>query len=68
VKEHKTTFGDIAWDENAMHIEGADDPVSPEGDGWNLVGSAIGSLRFSRQPIFWFWEREKPGKTKKGKT
>ena len=57
--EHATTYGSLQWDGTATSVEYADDPVQPDGDGWRLVSSAIGALRFSQQPILWFWEREK---------
>lgn len=56
--EHKSTMGVVHWNERASEVETVDDPVQPDGDGWMLVGSTISELRFSRQYIFWFWQRE----------
>jgi hypothetical protein len=56
--EYKTTMGRMHWNERATSMEYADDPVPPEGEGWKMVGSAVGELRYSEQPLLWFWERK----------
>lgn len=56
--EYKTTFGALRWDERATVVEDADDPVSPPGENWRLVGTSLGALKFSTQPIVWSWERK----------
>jgi hypothetical protein len=57
--EYKTTRGSLRWDDKALAIIDADDPFPPDGKGWMLVGSAVGALRSSEQPILWFWSRRR---------
>lgn len=57
-RETATTYGYVHWDPAGAEVHSVDVPVSPEGDGWRLVSTCTGEMRFSRQPIFWTWERE----------
>lgn len=57
--EYATTIGDLVWDEPARDVVIYPPPIVPEGEGWRLVSSVIGELRFSKQPVLWFWERPK---------
>ncbi len=63
MKEYSTTYGELRWDETASSVLQADDPIEPPGDGWRLVSSVLGELRYSVQTILWFWEREVPKAT-----
>lgn len=54
--EYKTTVGELNWDDKGVHVTSVDDP-DPPGDDWELVGSCIGEMRYSSQPILWFWKR-----------
>lgn len=56
--EYATTEGSLRWDSTATQTIGVDDPKSPDGDGWEMCGSVMGALRYSDQPILWFWRRK----------
>lgn len=56
--EFKTTVGAVHWNERASCVEYADDPTTPDGEGWKMVGSAVCELRYSEQAVLWFWERK----------
>ncbi len=59
--ERRTTTGYIHWDERATGVENVHDPTPPdERDSWQLVASCASDLRYSKQTICWFWEREPP--------
>jgi len=58
--EYQTTKGEADWDDKANHLERADDPVEPDGDGWVLRGSVMTDARRSVSFILWFWSREVP--------
>lgn len=51
--EYKTTSGSLT-DINEDRLESLEDPdpVSPKGDGWELVSSAV-----HRDRVLWFWRR-----------
>ncbi len=56
---YATTQGELTWDKDAYATECADHPHSPDdGEDWEMVGSVIGALRLSKQPILWFWRKE----------
>jgi hypothetical protein len=57
---HETTIGTVWWNQSASDIERADNPDPPAGKGWRLVSSCVSEVRYSKQHIFWFWEREVP--------
>ncbi|NBC16390.1 MAG: hypothetical protein GVY18_03635 [Bacteroidetes bacterium] len=47
-----TTWGTWSRD-RAGRVKWADNPDEPEGEGWELVGSAVDD-----GVLFWFWRRE----------
>lgn len=60
--EYKTTFASFAlegvWTEHSgrgyfTNPAEIPDPVVPEGDGWEMVGSTA-----DRSMLFWFWRRK----------
>jgi hypothetical protein len=66
--EYATTIGSVIWD--GREVQHVDDPVHPEGDGWELCGSVLGCMRSSSEHIFWFWRkpvRSQSKAKKKGK-
>jgi hypothetical protein len=61
--EYKTTVGDFRPHPDVGATTLADHPTPPEGEGWELIGSAA-----SQDPnnglhpegvILWFWKRDK---------
>lgn len=57
MKEYKTTLGKWQYVEQYSeygnyHEPDAVDPIPPEGQGWELVGSTA-----SDKVLFWFWAR-----------
>lgn len=51
--EYKTTHGDLYHAAGRMHDESEpDDPVAPEGIGWELLAFAASSER-----LYWAWRR-----------
>ena len=56
--EYATTHDEIRYDERGNYVESAPNPVPPDGDGWVLVATCVGHLRYSRMAVFWSWQRE----------
>lgn len=64
--EYYTTRGELIWDNAGLSVDGASEPEEPfpgnneenEYGDWEMVGSVIGAMRRSVQPILWFWRRE----------
>ena len=56
--EYKTTSGTMYYDDYGYNIDALTDPITPEGEGWQLVSSCCGPMRDSRIEVFWFWSRQ----------
>lgn len=56
VYEHKTTEGLTSGRKIDGEYIGTSDPEEPDGDGWELVGSAADA-----GGLYWFWRRPTPG-------
>jgi hypothetical protein len=65
--QYETTIGVIRWDESAFDLEFVPDPCPPPGDGWELCGSVLSTLRQSRERILWFWRRPVCEQSKKNR-
>ncbi len=55
--QYRTTFGKLSWDDPGRSVTGVDNPDPPDGEGWELCGTAIGEMRNSMQPLIWTWRR-----------
>ena len=56
--QRQTTIGYLRWNDTGHEVKDFDDPIEPEGKGWEMTGSCLGEFRYSEQPILWFWRRE----------
>lgn len=56
--EFKTTTGEVRWDDKATCVESVDDPCPPDDEAWELVGSTVTEVRYSRSTVLWFWKKK----------
>jgi hypothetical protein len=50
--EYKTTEGTVGGRSAAGGYEDTDDPLEPDGEGWEMIGSAADAGY-----LYWFWRR-----------
>ena len=58
--EYRSTFGRAEYADDGFTLLFVDDPDPPDGEGWELVSTCLGEMRYSVCALIWSWQRPKP--------